>query len=164
VVGNNAFQSAAPEDVAAILASPMLRACDIDFWPNIDYLASKSPTSLRIIVDADANNDNVWLIDKATATVFGALGICGIIPSPGHNLAQFETSHSPMIRKATSMSPKRSPGAGCRSSYRSDEDKPSNRVSPASSGQGASSRPLSQVSSCSLGCSARPSAPSQQMV
>lgn len=94
VVGNNAFQSAAPADAAAILASPMLRACDIDFWPNIDYLASKSPTSQRVIVDADANNDNVWLIDKATATVFGALGICGIIPCPGHNLAQFETSHT----------------------------------------------------------------------
>jgi hypothetical protein len=94
VVGNNAFQSADPEDAAAILASPMLRACDIDFWPNIDYLASKSPTSQRVIVDADANNDNVWLIDKATATVFGALGICGIIPCPGHNVAQFETSHT----------------------------------------------------------------------
>jgi hypothetical protein len=94
VVGNNAFQSGVPEEVAAILASPMLRACDIDFWPNIDYLASKSPTSQRIIVDADANNDNVWLIDRATATVFGALGICGIIPCPGHNVAQFETSHT----------------------------------------------------------------------
>jgi hypothetical protein len=72
----------------------MLRACDIDFWPNIDYLASKSPTSKRVIVDADANNNNVWLIDKATATVFGALSICGIIPCPGHNVAQFETSHT----------------------------------------------------------------------
>jgi hypothetical protein len=94
VVGNNAFQSAVPADAAAILASPNLRACDIDFWPNIDYLASKSPTSQKVIVDADANNDNVWLIDKATATVFGALGICGIIPCPGHNVAEFSVSHT----------------------------------------------------------------------
>jgi hypothetical protein len=94
VIGNNAFQSAALEDAGAILASLMLRACDMDFWPNIDYLASKSPTSQRIIVDADANNDNVWLIDKASGNVFGALGLCGIIPCPGHNVGQFETSHT----------------------------------------------------------------------
>ena len=94
VIGNNAFQSAAPEDAGAILASLMLRACDMDFWPNIDYLASKSPTSQKIIVDADANNDNVWLIDKASGNVFGALGLCGIIPCPGHNVGQFETSHT----------------------------------------------------------------------
>jgi DNA-binding beta-propeller fold protein YncE len=66
----------------------------MDFWPNIDYLASKSPTSQKIIVDADANNDNVWLIDKASGNVFGALGLCGIIPCPGHNVGQFETSHT----------------------------------------------------------------------
>ena len=94
VVGNNAFQSAAAEDAGAILASPTLRACDIDFWPNIDYLASESPTSQAVIVDADANNDNVWLIDKATATVFEALGICGIAQCPGHYVAQFEVSHT----------------------------------------------------------------------
>ncbi|MGC1888127.1 MAG: hypothetical protein WA709_18870, partial [Stellaceae bacterium] len=94
VVGNNAFQSAAPEDAGAILASLMLRACDMDFWPNVDYLASKSPTSQKIIVDADANNDNVWLIDRASGNVFGALGLCGIIPCPGHNVGQFETSHT----------------------------------------------------------------------
>ncbi len=94
VIGNNAFQSAAPENAGAILASLMLRACDMDFWPNIDYLASKSPTSQKIIVDADANNDNVWLIDKASGNVFGALGLCGIIPCPGHNVGQFETSHT----------------------------------------------------------------------
>jgi hypothetical protein len=95
VIGNNAFQNAATSaDAGVILASPNLRACDIDFWPNIDYLATRSPTSQRIIVDADANNDNVWLIDRATATVFGALGICGIFPCPGHNLAQFEVSHT----------------------------------------------------------------------
>lgn len=94
VVGNNAFQGYNAAGVAAILASPMLRACDIDFWPNIDYLASESPTSQAYIDIADANNDNVWLMDKASASVFGTLGACGIRPCPGHNVAQFETSHT----------------------------------------------------------------------
>ena len=94
VVGDNAFANVAPEDAGAILASLMLRACDMDFWPNVDYLASKSSTSQKIIVDADANNDNVWLIDKTSGNVFGALGLCGIIPCPGHNVGQFETSHT----------------------------------------------------------------------
>jgi NHL repeat len=94
VVGNNAFASAAPEDAAAILGSTTTRACDIDFWPNVDYLATKSPTSQNVIVDVDLNNDNVWLLDKATATVFGALGVCGILPCPGHNAGHFAYSHS----------------------------------------------------------------------
>jgi NHL repeat len=94
VIGNNAFQSAAPENAAAILGSLTTRSCDIDFWPNIDYLATKSPTSQKIIVNVDLNNDNVWLLDKATATVFGALGVCGIIPCPGHNAGHFAYSHS----------------------------------------------------------------------
>ena len=92
-VGNNAFQNAAPEDAAAILGSLTTRSSDIDFWPNIDYLATKSPTSQKIIVNVDLNNDNVWLMDKATATVFGALGVCGIIPCPGHNAGHFAFSH-----------------------------------------------------------------------
>ena len=47
----------------------------MDFWPNIDYLASKSPTSQKDIVDVDLGNDNTWLIDKASGLVFGAFGI-----------------------------------------------------------------------------------------
>ena len=94
VIGNNAFQNAAPENAAAILGSLTTRSSDIDFWPNIDYLATKSPTSQKIIVNVDLNNDNVWLLDKATATVFGALGVCGIIPCPGHNAGHFAFSHS----------------------------------------------------------------------
>jgi hypothetical protein len=92
--GSNAFASATPEAAAAILGSLTTRSCDIDFWPNIDYLATKSPTSQKIIVNVDLNNDNVWLLDKATATVFGALGVCGIIPCPGHNAGHFAYSHS----------------------------------------------------------------------
>jgi hypothetical protein len=95
--GSNAFASATPEDVAAILGSLTTRASDIDFWPNIDYLATKSPTSQKIIVDVDLNNDNVWLMDKATATVFDALGVCGIIPCPGHNAGHFAYSHTAAV-------------------------------------------------------------------
>jgi hypothetical protein len=97
VVGNNAFQSATPEDAAAILGSLTTRSSDIDFWPNIDYLATKSPTSQNTIVNVDLNNDNVWLIDKATATVFDALGVCGIIPCPGHNAGHFAFSHTAAV-------------------------------------------------------------------
>jgi hypothetical protein len=95
--GSNAFASAQPQDAAAILASTTTRACDIDFWPNIDYLASKSPTSQAIIVDVDLGNDNTWLINKATATVFGALGICGIVPCPGHNAGHFAYGHTTAV-------------------------------------------------------------------
>jgi hypothetical protein len=95
--GSNAFAGATPEDAAAILGSLTTRACDIDFWPNIDYLATKSPTSQNAIVNVDLNNDNVWLMDKKTATVFGALGVCGIIPCPGHNAGHFAYSHTAAV-------------------------------------------------------------------
>jgi hypothetical protein len=70
------------------------RACDMDFWPNIDALASKSPTSQSIIVDTDLGNDNTWLMDKASGLVFGALGSCGIAPCPGHNAGHFAFGHT----------------------------------------------------------------------
>ena len=95
--GVKAFAAYAPEDTAAILGSTTTRACDIDFWPNVDYLATKSPTSQNAIVDVDLNNDNVWLLNKATATVFGALGVCGIIPCPGHNEGHFAYSHTTAV-------------------------------------------------------------------
>jgi hypothetical protein len=97
VIGNNAFQNATPEDAAAILGSLTTRSSDIDFWPNIDYLATKSPTSQNTIVNVDLNNDNVWLMDKKTATVFEALGVCGIIPCPGHNAGHFAYSHTAAV-------------------------------------------------------------------
>jgi hypothetical protein len=95
-VGNNAFQSAAAADAKAILLAGT-RACDIDFWPNIDYLATKSPTSQKVIVDVDLGNDNTWLLDKASATVFGALGACGLAPCPGHNAAHFAFGHTTSV-------------------------------------------------------------------
>lgn len=94
ISGNNAFKSATPDAAAAILGSTTTRACDIDFWPNVDYLATNAPGTQKIIVDVDLNNDNVWLLDKATATVFGALGACGILPCPGHNAGHFAYSHT----------------------------------------------------------------------
>ena len=91
--GNNAFRNADPAAAAAIQLAGT-RADDMDFWPNIDPLASQSPTSQHVIVDVDLGNDNTWLMDKATATVFGALGVCGILPCPGHNGGHFAFGHT----------------------------------------------------------------------
>src|SRR5713226_9478914 len=65
--GVNAFENAAPADTAAIVLATN-RACDMDFWPNIDYLATKSPTNQSVIVDVDLNNNNTWLLNKATGS------------------------------------------------------------------------------------------------
>lgn len=70
------------------------RACDMDFWPNIDYLASQSPTSQKYIVDVDLANDNEWIVSRATGNIIGAFGQCGIAPCPGHNAAHFAYSHT----------------------------------------------------------------------
>jgi hypothetical protein len=94
--GSNAFQNATPEDANAILLAGT-RACDIDFWPNIDYLATRSPTRQRVIVDVDLGNDNTWLINKATGVVFDALGVCGIAPCPGHNAGHFAFGHTAAV-------------------------------------------------------------------
>jgi hypothetical protein len=94
--GNNAFRLANPANAAAIQLAGT-RGDDMDFWPNIDPLASQSPTSQRVIVNVDLGNDNTWLIDKATATVFGALGVCGIMPCPGHNGGHFAFGHTAAV-------------------------------------------------------------------
>ena len=87
------FDKATAANEAAILLAGT-RGDDMDFWPNIDYLASKSPTNQNIIIDVDLGNDNVWLLKKATGEVFGALGVCGIAPCPGHNAGQFAFAHT----------------------------------------------------------------------
>jgi hypothetical protein len=87
------FDKATPANEAAILLAGT-RGDDMDFWPNIDYLASKSPTKQNIIIDVDLGNDNVWLLKKATGEVFGALGVCGIAPCPGHGAGQFAFAHT----------------------------------------------------------------------
>jgi hypothetical protein len=85
--------TATPGNQAAILAAGT-RACDIDFWPNIDYLADQSPTSQRLIIDVDLGNDNTWILDKASGTMLGAVGRCGLSPCPGHIAGEFAFGHT----------------------------------------------------------------------
>lgn len=96
IINIDQFQKAQAADQKAILLAGT-RACDMDFWPNIDPLASKSPTSQKDIVDVDLGNDNTWLIDKASGIVFGALGACGIAPCPGHNAGHFAFGHTTTV-------------------------------------------------------------------
>jgi hypothetical protein len=70
------------------------RACDIDFWPNIDYLADKAPASQKYIIDVDLANDNAWIVERTHGNIIGALGACGIAPCPGHNAGHFSFSHT----------------------------------------------------------------------
>ena len=93
VINIDQFPTATAAKKSAILLAGT-RGDDMDFWPNIDYLASKSPTSQKDIVDVDLGNDNTWLIDKASGLVFGALGACGIAPCPGHNAGHFAFGHT----------------------------------------------------------------------
>jgi hypothetical protein len=85
--GSDAFQNAAAADAAAILLAGT-RACDIDFWPQ---------KSQSTIVDVDLGNDNTWLIDKATGIAYGALGVCGLAPCPGHNAGHFAFGHTTTV-------------------------------------------------------------------
>jgi DNA-binding beta-propeller fold protein YncE len=70
------------------------RACDMDFWPNKDTLASTSPTHQKFILDVDLGNDNTWVIDKASGVTVGAVGRCGLAPCPGHNAGEFAFGHT----------------------------------------------------------------------
>jgi hypothetical protein len=96
-VGNNAFDGVTSPAAAAAIQLAGTRGDDIDFWPNIDALGTNSPTSQNVMIDVDLGNDNTWLFDKASATVFGALGICGIIPCPGHNAGNFAFGHTTAV-------------------------------------------------------------------
>ncbi len=96
IIDINGFNTATAANKAAILLAGT-RACDMDFWPNIDYLASKSPTSQKDIVDVDLGNDNTWLMDKASGLVLGALGTCGIAPCPGHSAGEFAFGHTTTV-------------------------------------------------------------------
>jgi NHL repeat len=96
IINIDGFNSTTAAYRAAILLAGT-RACDMDFWPNVDYLASNSPTSQKDIVDVDLGNDNTWLINKASGLVFGALGTCGISPCPGHNAGSFAFGHTTTV-------------------------------------------------------------------
>jgi NHL repeat len=95
-VGANAFASASPGARAAI-ALAGTRSDDIDFWPNVDSLGPDSPTSQNVMVNVDLGNDNTWLWNRSTWEVFGALGVCGIIPCPGHNAGHFAFGHTTAV-------------------------------------------------------------------
>lgn len=92
----NQFPGASEPNKNAILLAGT-RACDIDFWPNKDTLASTSPTSQKFIVDVDLGNDNTWVIDKASGITVGALGRCGLAPCPGHNAGEFAFGHTTTV-------------------------------------------------------------------
>ncbi len=80
-------------DQAAILKAGT-RACDMDFWPNLDYLGDKGPQGQNYIIDVDLGNDNAWVLDRKKGDILGALGACGIAPCPGHNAGHFAFSHT----------------------------------------------------------------------
>ncbi len=83
VININQFQAASSADAAAILLAGA-RADDVAFWPY---------GSTKFLLDDDLGNDNVWLMDRASEAVTGALGLCGIAPCPGHNAGQFAFAH-----------------------------------------------------------------------
>ncbi len=84
--------ASAPNQAAILKAGT--RACDMDFWPNVDYLASQSPKSQKYIIDVDLGNDNTWILEKASGTMVGAVGRCGLEPCPGHNAGEFAFGHT----------------------------------------------------------------------
>jgi sugar lactone lactonase YvrE len=89
----NQFQNATAANRTVILRAGT-RACDMDFWPNKDTLASISPTHQNFIIDVDLGNDNTWVIDKDSGTTVGALGRCGLAPCPGHTAGEFAFGHT----------------------------------------------------------------------
>ncbi len=88
----NNFPSATPSKAAAILFAAN-RSCDMDFYPNIDYLAGRSPTHQKYIVNVDLQSDNTYLLDKGSGEALFAFGRCGFAPCPGHNAAEFAYGH-----------------------------------------------------------------------
>ncbi len=95
-VGTDGFKNASPAARAAISLGGA-RGDDLDFWPNIDSLGSNSPSRQTVIINVDLGNNNTWLWDKAAATVFGALGACGILPCPGHDAGHFAFGHTAAV-------------------------------------------------------------------
>ena len=95
-IGTNGYTfpaTANPAKVEAILWTNT-RACDIDFYPNIDYLASESPTSQKYIVNVALDADVTFLLDHLSGNVLSAFGKCGIGPCPGHNAGEFAYNHT----------------------------------------------------------------------
>jgi len=89
----NNFPNTSAAKAQAILSAAN-RACDMDFYPNVDYLAGKSPTNQKYIIDVDLQSDNGYVLDRSTGEALRALGRCGIAPCPGHNAGEFAYSHT----------------------------------------------------------------------
>lgn len=87
------FSNATAANLNAMLLAGT-RACDIDFWPNLDTLGSLSTASQKYIVNVDLGNDNVWVMDKQSGVTVGALGRCGQAPCPGHEAGDFAFAHT----------------------------------------------------------------------
>jgi len=92
-----------PKIAAALFAGT--RACDFDLYPNIDYLASESPTHQKYGVVTDLDGDNNYLFEKPTSGTGDVTSTtpmltwigrdsCGFGPCPGHNAGEFAYSHT----------------------------------------------------------------------
>jgi hypothetical protein len=67
------------------------------FYPNIENLASQSPTSQKYIVDVALDADVTFLLDHESGNVLSAFGKCGIGPCPGHNPGEFAYNHTAAV-------------------------------------------------------------------
>lgn len=83
VININDFAHTSPANAAAIMEAGT-RADDVGFWPS---------GSNKYLLDDDLGNDNVWLMNRASEAIVGALGVCGVAPCPGHNAGHFAFAH-----------------------------------------------------------------------
>jgi len=100
--GPDNYPTVSSPKVAAALSTGT-RACDLDLYPNVDYLADLSPTHQKYMLNTDLDGDNNYILEKptsgsgdvtATTPVLGSIGKCGFGPCPGHNAGEFAYSHT----------------------------------------------------------------------
>lgn len=100
--GPDNYPTVSSPKVAAALSTGT-RACDLDLYPNVDYLADKSPTHQKYILNTDLDGDNNYILEKPTSgsgditantPILGSIGKCGFGPCPGHNAGEFAYSHT----------------------------------------------------------------------
>jgi len=100
--GPDNYPTVTSPKVAAALSAGT-RACDLDLYPNVDYLADTSPTHQKYILNTDLDGDNNYILEKptsgtgditSTSPILGSIGKCGLGPCPGHNAGEFAYSHT----------------------------------------------------------------------
>jgi len=100
--GPDNYPTVSNPKVAAALSTGT-RACDLDLYPNVDYLADKTPTHQKYILNTDLDGDNNYILEKPTSgsgdvtantPILGSIGKCGFGPCPGHNAGEFAYSHT----------------------------------------------------------------------